>query len=129
MLKRTLIVVLGIAAFIEIASGILALAFPSALTLLFKIPTLDATTLYLGALIGWQCLAMAAIVCLVIVWMSKEKTEARILTILLGIWWVAIGLWLFIGFNRVEHLFVDAVKGALILVLALLWKPQQGTKS
>ena len=119
-INKSLIVVLAISTLIEVYLGVAILAAPAHMMHDFSISTLNDEVLYMATTIGWFCLVTAAIVGLSTYWVYQQKSEGLYLAIILGVFWLGIGLHLGIGFARPQHLVLDAAKGAIILVLAML---------
>ncbi len=118
-MKKTLIAVLVVSALFELILGLGVLLTPTLMMESFGIAQINTDILYLSTVVGWFCLFATGIAVTAIYWLCKDRCEGRILAIILGVFWIGIGLHLAVSFNRPQHYFLDAAKGLVILLLAL----------
>jgi hypothetical protein len=96
---------------------------PAALLTQFKL-TPSPDTLFLGFVVAWFLLLTTLVCGLAIREVRAGRPVGWTLSYLLGGWWTAIGLALFFAYDRPDHLFLDALKGALMFLAA--WKSAPG---
>lgn len=118
MWKGALTFVLVVAFVIELALAMGAFFAPSLVLEAFKVPV-SSDTLFLGHVIAWLLLVITLVCGLTVRWVHSGNAAGWSLSYLLGGWWVAIGLGLFLGFGLVDNLLLDSLKGAIILVTAI----------
>lgn len=119
-MKKALVIVLCISALIELYLGLGVLLKPEQMMSSFGIASLTGDISYMAAIIGWFCLLTTAAAVLSALWVWQSRREGVVLAVALGLFWVGIGLHLGFGFARPQHLGLDAAKGLLILILALM---------
>jgi hypothetical protein len=115
--RKLLIGILGLAFAIECLWPIGGFLAPEKLLEAFKIQsTPDA--LFLTFVLAW-CLLFVAVICgLALRLVLRNDPKGWTLSYLLGLWWVGIGGTLFLRYGKVENLFLDGLKGALIFAFA-----------
>ncbi len=115
--RKALIAILTVALVIEVLWPVVGFFAPSFLLELFKMaPTPDVS--FLAFVISW-CLLFVAIVCaLALKLVLKNQAMGWTLSYILGFWWVGIGGSLFLIHGKIENLFLDGLKGALIVAAA-----------
>jgi len=79
---------------------------------------------FLGYVTGWFLLfvSLAAGLALGRVWQRRAGYAG--LCYLLGLWWIGIGVGIFVTFGKADNLVLDSTKGLLIVVLT--WRSQAG---
>lgn len=119
MARRVLIFILGVAIVVEL--GLACGGFFAPVTLLdaFKVAA-SQDTLFLADVIAWIVLAIGLVCALALKWVVADNVAGWSLATLLGVWWIAIGVGLYLRFGILENLVLDSVKGALIAAAA--WK-------
>jgi|GEM_PF-1071605 len=114
-----LVLFLAIATELALAGGVF---FAPAFTLSkFGVAYGPATELLSFAL-GWLLLLVALVAGLVFVQLWNRWPRYALLCHLLGLWWLAIGLAIYLRFGRLELLLLDSIKG--LLVVLLTWRCQ-----
>jgi hypothetical protein len=78
------------------------------------------TTAFLGYITGWFLLFVSLVAGLALgrVWQGRPGYAG--LCYLLGWWWVAIGIGIYLAFGRPENLLLDSLKG--LLLIGLTWQ-------
>ena len=123
MSKRLLIGSLAAATVFELVFALSGFVVPEAVLEAFKVPTAPET-LFLGHVIAWLLLITGLVCALALRWVLKGREAGWTLSLLLGTWWVAIGLGLFVRYGLVANLFLDALKGAVIAAAAWQTRPR-----
>ena len=118
MARKVLLAILGLAFVLECLFPIGGFVLPDTALGLFKVAVSDDTR-FLGHVASWLLLFVAVICGLAFVWVKQGKASGWTLSYILGAWWIGIGLALWLGFGRIDNLFLDACKGAIILASAL----------
>ena len=122
--KRVLVGILGLAFAIECLFPIGGFLFPARTLGLFGVGVTQ-DTLFLSAVSTWCLLFVAAVCGLAFVWVVRDDPVGWTLSYVLGTWWIGIGLALFLGYGKIENLFLDALKGAIILGAAIASRPRR----
>ena len=120
ILKKILVGVLALSTVIETFLGIGALLSPEKMMGLFGITTITPDVLYMACIISWLCLVVSVLTGLATFWVYKDRCHGYTLSLILGAFWLGIGLHLGLVFSRPQHLVLDAAKGLLIIVLTLM---------
>ena len=121
MPRILLLVVLAIATLLELGltGGVF---FAPALALAqFKVKY-GPDTQFLGYITGWFLLLVTLLAALAWVQVRRRRPGYAGLCYLLGLWWIGIGVGIFVAFGRPENLVLDSLKGLLIVVLT--WRYQ-----
>ena len=114
LLLGTLIVSLAI----EVLWPILGFFAPSFTLGLFKV-AVNADTLFLAFVLAW-CLLFVALACgQALLWVKRNVAAGWTLSLILGGWWIGIGVALFAFHGKLENLFLDGLKGAILVAAAL----------
>lgn len=116
MARTLLLIVLSLALLIEL--GLTGGAFfARELTLHQFGVNLTADTGFLGYIVAWLLL-FVSLVCGLALWQVWQQTlKYETLCYLLGFWWIGIGIGIYIAFGKPDNLFLDSLKGLLIIVL------------
>ena len=77
---------------------------------------------FLTFLAGWLLLFVSAIIVVAFAQLWQRRARYATLCYLLGFWWLALGLGLFLRFQRPEFLVLDSLTGLLVVVLT--WRCQ-----
>lgn len=72
---------------------------------------------FLVFIIGW-CLLFVSLVCGYAAFLTWKDRHYNTLCYLLGSWWVAIGIAIYLVFGKPDNLVLDSLKGLLIILLA-----------
>ena len=116
MARTLLLIVLIIALLIELGLSFGAF-FAREFTLHQFGVTLTADTAFLGYIVAWLLL-FVSLVCGLAIWQVWQRTPGyETLCYLLGFWWIGIGLGIYIAFGKPDNLFLDSLKGLLIVIL------------
>ncbi len=115
--RKLLIAILTVSLVIEVLWPVFGFFFPGLLLELFKMaPTPDVH--FLAFVISW-CLLFVALICgYALKLVLKNHPTGWTLSYILGLWWVGIGGSLFLLHGKIENLFLDGLKGALIVAAA-----------
>lgn len=115
--RKALIALLTVALVIEVLWPVFGFFAPGLLLDLFKMtPTPDVS--FLAFVLSW-CLLFVALVCgFTLRLVLKNSPSGWTLSYILGFWWIGIGGSLFLLHGKVENLFLDGLKGALIVAAA-----------
>ena len=118
MIRKLLIAVLLIALLIEL--GLTGGAFFAKEITLAKFGvSLNNETAFLGYIIAW-CLLFVSLICLLAIWQIWKNKNYHILCYILGFWWIGIGIGIYFAFKKPDNLFLDSLKGVLIVLLTKL---------
>lgn len=117
-MKKTLVIILWVSIAFELILGLGILLFPTSLMGVFAITTINDELLYLAAIVGWFCLLTTLIAFASVQWIRQGQNKGYILAMILGAFWIGIGLHLALVFQRPQHLILDAAKGLVIFILA-----------
>jgi hypothetical protein len=78
---------------------------------------LTADTSFLGYTLGWTLL-FVSLVCGLAIWQVwQRKRGFQNLCYLLSLWWIGIGIGIYIAFGKPDNLVLDSLKGLLLLIL------------
>lgn len=77
---------------------------------------------FLTFLSGWLLLFVSVIIATAFAQLWQRRARYATLCYLLGFWWIAIGLGIFLRFQRPEFLLLDSATGLLVVILA--WRCQ-----
>ena len=121
MPRLLLLLLLALAILAEAALAGGAFFAPAFTLRQFQVPY-SPDTAFLGYVLAWTLLfiTLVAVVAFGQVW--QRKPEFAVLCYLLGFWWIAIGIGIYIAFGRPANLGLDTLKG-LLIVLAT-WRCQ-----
>ncbi len=114
-MKKFLIVTLGISLLIELALGLMCFFMPIT-AFEFLALKYDENYLLLGNIIAWFLLLVSALLVYTIYCVVKNR-DYSIILYLLGIWWIFLGVGIYIKFGRPDNLFLDSAKGLIIVCL------------
>jgi hypothetical protein len=116
MPRTLLLVVLAISTLLELGltGGVF---FAPALTLVqFKVKY-GPETRFLGYITGWFLLLVTLLAALAWVQVQRRRPGFASLCYLLGLWWIGLGIGIYVVFGRPENLVLDSLKGLLIVGL------------
>lgn len=77
-------------------------------------------TRFLAFGLGWTFVVISAFIALAIKLVIERDRLGRTLSLLLGSWWVVVGVAIFLKWGKIENLFVDSLKGAVIVAFAII---------
>ena len=124
MARKLLIGILALSTLLELILVSAMFAVPEWTIGQFKLGV-SPDTLFAAFVLAW-CLLAIALVCgyatrRVMVGGPGAHTLARIL----GLWWIGIGIGIYLKFGRPDNLVLDSLKGALIVGLSWLSRRQE----
>jgi hypothetical protein len=76
----------------------------------------NTETAFLGHIIAWFLLFITIIIGIAL-WQVIYQKNYQLLCYLLGIWWVGLGISIYVMFNRPDNLLLDSVKGLLLVMV------------
>ena len=116
MARNLLLILLTIALLIELAlTG--GAFFARAFTLKQFGVSLTSDTSFLGYIVAWSLL-FVSLVCGLALWQVwQRKRGFQTLCYLLSIWWIGIGIGIYVAFGKPDNLLLDSLKGILLLIL------------
>ena len=120
-MKTTLIYFLGLSLFIEFILSVFGILFTELGLIIFGIET-NNQTLFLGSVIGWLCLFVTMIIFLGMYFLIKNKSTVFGILYCLGIFWILIGLGIYFKFDRTDNLFLDSIKGLILVLLTYFYQ-------
>lgn len=118
MWKNILLATLWIALVIEVGMTVGGFVVPATLLSSFQLPA-DPGTLFLGYIVAWFLMLASAIIALAIWYVRKNDCAGWMITYVIGGWWVLIGIAIYLYNGRPDNLFIDSLKGAILVVSAL----------
>ncbi|AMR29141.1 hypothetical protein A0257_19945 [Hymenobacter psoromatis] len=123
MARTLLLFILAIAIVLELALTVGAFFFPAATLAQFGVVYGPETT-FLAFLTGWFLLFVTLAAGLAWQWVRQRHAGYAGLCYLLGIWWIGIGIGIFVVFGKPDNLLLDSLKGVFIVLLT--WRSQLG---
>jgi hypothetical protein len=121
MPRTLLLVVLALAIVLE-ATLMGGVFFAPAFTLAQFGATYGPHTAFLAYLVGWFLLFVTLMGLLAFGQVQRGRPGYAGLCYLLGLWWIGIGVGIYVAFGRPDTLLFDSLKGVLIVVLT--WRCQ-----
>lgn len=79
-------------------------------------------TAFLGFIIGWLLLFVSVVVAVAFGQVWQRRARYATLCYLLGVWWIGIGVGIYLAFGKPDNLLLDSLKGLLLVVLT--WRCQ-----
>ena len=119
MYKKALLVFLLIAFIIEALIGVVGIISQNQLLALFKYG-ISQDTIALAYIIAWLALFVSYICGIAIKQVINNNRNGWLLSYSLAIFWIILGIAVFIKSGRPDNLFIDTFKGCLILISAYL---------
>ncbi|MFD1872208.1 hypothetical protein [Hymenobacter bucti] len=121
MPRTLLLVVLTIAILLELGLTGGAFFAPAFTLAQFKVKY-GPETQFLAYLTGWFLLLVTLLAALAWARVQRRRPGYAGLCYLLGLWWIGIGVGIYVTFGRPDNLVLDSLKGLLIVVLT--WRCQ-----
>ncbi|MGI4863632.1 MAG: hypothetical protein ACRYFZ_06880 [Janthinobacterium lividum] len=121
MPRILLLIVLGIATLLELGLTGGAFFAPTFTLAQFNVKY-GPETAFLAYLTGWFLLLVSLLALLAFgrVWQRRRGYAG--VCYLLGLWWIGIGIGIYMAFGQPDNLLLDSLKGLLIVVLT--WRCQ-----
>lgn len=121
MARLLLLLLLALATLVEAALAAGAFFAPAFTLRQFQVPY-SADTAFLGYALAWTLLFVTLVAALAFWQVWRRRPHFYVLCYLLGLWWMGIGVGIYVAFGRPANLGLDTVKG-LLIVLAT-WRCQ-----
>ena len=115
MARVSLLVILFLALVVELALAVAALAAPAFLVQQFGLHY-SPDLAFVANVLGWLLLFVTLVAGVALGQVWQRRPQFATLCYLLGFWWIAIGLGLFVAFGKTDNLLLDSLKGLLIVV-------------
>ncbi len=110
MLRNFLIVLLVLSGVFEIYQTVCAFLNPLWILSILQIPdSVGARTI--NHITAWFLLLVSVLILTCIQWVRRQKSEGLTLAIILGLWWVGIGIGIFVASGISTNLYADSLKG------------------
>ncbi len=84
-------------------------------------------TQFLAYITGWFLLLVALLAALAWAWALRRRPGYASLCYLLGLWWIGLGVGIYVTFGRPDNLVLDSLKGLLLVCLA--WRSRAGERA
>lgn len=127
MKKNLLLFALFLSFVLEGFLTVMAFFNPAATLKLFKL-TYNADTAMLAYFSAWFLLFISTLI-VYLMWLVKtNRPEARGMINLLSLWWVGLGIAIYIMFKRPDNLLTDSLKGTLLILLNNMHFKKETTK-
>lgn len=81
-------------------------------------------TRFLAYITGWFLLLVALLAALAFATVWQRRRGYAGICYLLGLWWMGLGVGIYVVFGRLDNLLLDSVKGLVIVLLT--WRCQAG---
>ena len=117
MWKKILVLLLSLSFLLEMLLAVGGFFASDTLLTQFKLSSTPDTA-FMGFVLAWLLLFVAIICGLALKLVLGGDRAGWTLSYVLGLWWVAIGIGLWWGYGRIDNLFMDSLKGALIILAA-----------
>jgi hypothetical protein len=115
MARKLLILLLTISLLLE--TGLTGAAFFARGMSMTKMGSaLNADTNYPEFLIAW-ILLFVSLMCALALWQVIRKKAHAALCYVLGLWWISIGIGIYLGYGKMGNLLTDSLKGLLLVIL------------
>lgn len=116
MTRNLLLALLALSLLIELAlTG--GAFFARAFTLQQFGVTLSPDTAFLGYIVAWLLLFVSLVCGLALYQLYQRNPDYATLCYLLGLWWIGIGIGIYVAFGKPDNLILDSLKGLLIVLL------------
>ena len=116
MIRKLLLLHLTISLILELAISVGGIGSPATALQLFKIAATPDTR-FLAFVVGWLCLFVSLICARLLYCIWKRTGDCITIGYLLGAWWLGIGIDIYIAFGKTDNLWLDSLKGLLLLIL------------
>ncbi len=122
-MKQLLLTLLTLALLIELVLTILCFVVPHTALELFGMPYNEATH-FLGYIIAWFCLLVTVYIAYIMYLLYRNHNHYTIPLYILSIWWLGLGIGIYIVFGKADNLLLDTAKGALLILVQLAYAKQ-----
>ena len=120
-MKRNLLYITLLLSFIvEAALTILAFFKPATAMSLFGMVYSDEIS-FLVYIIAWFLLLVSILIVVALLGLKNENNGYKILIYILGCWWIALGIGVYVSFKKTDNLLLDSAKGVVLVVLNYLY--------
>lgn len=116
MARTLLLGLLGLALLLELALTGGAFFAREATLQQFGV-ALSSDTSFLGYIVAWLLLFVSLVCALALYQVWHNTPDYASLCYGLGIWWVGIGIGIYLAFGKPDNLLLDSLKGGLLVVL------------
>ena len=121
MARSLLLVVLFLAVVVEAALAGGAFFAPALTLTQFGVKYGPETT-FLTYIIGWLLLFVSLVAAIAFGQVWQRRPSYATWCYLLGLWWIGIGIGIYVVFRKPDNLLLDSVKG--LLIVGLTWRCQ-----
>ena len=116
MARKLLFALLVISLVIEFGLALGLFFAPDITAKQFKV-ILTPDTGFLAYIIAWLCVFVSMIIVLAISELKKGNSNYAALCYVMGFFWIGIGIGIYVSYGRPDNLFLDSVKGVLLVGL------------
>ena len=124
MKKNLLYVTLTLAFIIEAALTILCFLKPATAMGLFGM-VYNSETSFLAYIIAWFCLLVSILIVWAIIGLKNNNNGYETLIYVLGFWWIALGIGIYVSFKKTDNLLLDSAKGIILVALNYLYAKEK----
>ena len=126
MSRSLLLILLFVALLLELALAGGAFFYPE-----FTLAQLGVRygpgTAFLGYIVAWLLLFVALVAAVAFWQVAQLQAHYPRLCYLLGLWWIAVGVGVYVAFGKPENLLLDSAKGLLLVLLT--WRSQAPSRA
>ena len=126
MSRSLLLILLFVALLLELALAGGAFFYPEFTLAQFGV-RYGPETAFLGYIVAWLLLFVSLVIVVAFWQVAQLQPQYAVLCYLLGIWWIGIGIGIYVAFGKPENLLLDSVKGLLLLFLT--WRSQAASRA
>ena len=83
---------------------------------------MNADTEFLSFIVGWLCLFISLILMYTIYLLWNKNPDFASLAYIMGYFWMAIGIAIYVAFKKPDNLVIDTFKGMLIVGLTMWYQ-------
>jgi hypothetical protein len=126
-MKKILFITLVLAFIIEASLTFLCFFMPAKAMELFGMQYNEQFA-FLGYIISWFLLLVTGFIGYAIYLFQTNKRGSKGIIYILGFWWVGLGIGVYAAFDKIDNLFLDSLKGIVILGLNYFYNKDGDTK-
>lgn len=119
MIHRILIGVLSISLLIEICFTFAGFVFPGMTLQQFRLGV-TPDTLFLTNALSWTFVLISIFCFFALYYTVRHRARGKFISYILGFWWIAVGISIFAGYGKMDNLFIDTLKGFLLVSFTYL---------